>query len=230
MSQSDFKQGIFSYLKAEAIISATLCIPVILFIRSRPKIPPSISQSDYKSPPLWECMKLMMSNKNFITLLIMFTCIMGYLNIYGTIINSYFSKYRLTDDETSFIAGTANGVAITASIIVSIIIDKYKIYKKALLFLSLTGLVSHLLMTISIEVYEDKAWVFLLIFWTICSSTIVPIFTCSMDFVVEITYPVGESISGGFIMMVNQIVGIIGVRKYYKDLILILNFFIAFNM
>ena len=61
-----------------------------------------------------------------------------------------------------------------------------------------------------------KALIILLILWTLCSFSIVPIFTCSMDFVVELTYPVGESISGGLIMMVNQITGILAVRYNNK--------------
>ena len=38
-----------------------------------------------------------------------------------------------------------------------------------------------------------------------------PIYTTGMDYVAEMTYPVGESISGGLIMCFNQIFGIIGI-------------------
>lgn len=216
MKVQDFKKGISSYLIAEAILSTALCLPLILLIRSKPKIPPSISQSNYESPPIWQCMKLMFSNKGFITLLVMFTCILTYLNVYGTIINEYFSRYGLLDSQTSYISAIANLIGILGSISVSILIDKFKNYRKTLLSLSILGMFSHLLMTILLEFYEKYALIILLILWTLCSFSIVPIFTCSMDFVVELTYPVGESISGGLIMMVNQITGILAVRYNNK--------------
>jgi MFS family permease len=153
----------------------------------------------------------MMKNKNFVKLLISFTCIMGYLNLYGTIVNEYFSMYKLTDDQTSYIAGTANVFAIIGTLIISAILDKYKNYRKAFLILNFIGIICHSLMTLLIELYEEQAFYILIILWTLCSTSILPIYTCSMDFVVELTYPVGESISGGFIMSFNQISGIIAV-------------------
>jgi MFS family permease len=139
-----------------------------------------------------------------------------YLNVYGTIINEYFSRYGLLDSQTSYISAIANLIGILGSISVSILIDKFKNYRKTLLSLSILGMFSHLLMTILLEFYEKYALIILLILWTLCSFSIVPIFTCSMDFVVELTYPVGESISGGLIMMVNQITGILAVRYNNK--------------
>jgi hypothetical protein len=38
-----------------------------------------------------------------------------------------------------------------------------------------------------------------------------------MDFVCELTYPVGESISGGLIMISSQISGIISVKIIIKN-------------
>ena len=62
----------------------------------------------------------------------------------------------------------------------------------------------------------------------------VPIYTSGMDFVCEITYPVGESISEGVIMTFNQIMGIIGIlicdsfRLYLKQYKFLTNLFCIF--
>ncbi len=215
MGDQEFKSQMEVYLMAELIISAILCIPVIIFMKSKPDKPPSNSQYHYQSPPLLECVKKMLKNKSFLKLLVSFTCILGYFNVYGTIINGYFSKYGLDEDQTSYVAGVANVMAIISCIITSIILDKSKNYKKAFIILNVIVFISHILMTVLLEVV-DNAYIIFFIFWSICSLCILPIYTLSMDFVVELTYPVGESISGGFIMCFNQISGIIGVIILYK--------------
>jgi Na+/melibiose symporter-like transporter len=156
----------------------------------------------------------MIKNKNFIKLLISFTCILGFFNLYGTIGMSYFSLYISDNDAISYVIGASNLASIIACLIVSGIIDKYKIYKKVFLILNLTGIVCQILLTVFLELIEDKDIVYILFFitWTIISMSIIPIYSCSMDFVCELTYPVGESISGGFIMSCTQISGIIAVN------------------
>jgi hypothetical protein len=138
---------------------------------------------------------------------------MGYFNIYGTIVNDYFSKYKGIDQtKTSIVGGTSNILAIVSCLVSSIIIDKFKNYRKIFFIFNAVGIVSHLCLTLGLELFEDYAFYVCIVSWTICSCSILPIYTCSMDFVCEITYPVGESIAGGVIMSFNQISGIIGVK------------------
>lgn len=155
---------------------------------------------------------MIFKNKNFFKLLISFTCIIGFFNLYGTITNEYFTKYGLTSDEASYIAACGNFIGILASLGISMIIDKYKNYRKSFLILNLIGLTTHVLQTILIELFKKYAFIILFILFTVCLSVLIPIFTCSMDLVVELTYPVGESISGGIIMSSNQISGITMVK------------------
>ena len=209
MNDDIYRNQIEKYLLTEAIISLCLCLPLIFLMKSKPKVPPSNSQYNYESPPLKECIKIMIKNKSFIKFLISFTFVLGYFNCYGTIVNSYFSKYNLNLDETSYVAGCANIFAILNCFISSLIVDKFKNYKKVFIILNTIGLVSHICMTVLLELVPDSSFLIFIIFWTICSMTILPIYTLSMDFVCELTYPVGESISGGFIMSFNQISGII---------------------
>jgi Na+/melibiose symporter-like transporter len=151
----------------------------------------------------------MAKNKSFLKLLVGFTCILSYFNLYGTIVNAYFgSIYGLTDDQTSILAGTANVLAIVSCIVISLILDKFKKYKAAFLCLNAAGIIIHAAMTILIEYFEESSFPILMVMWTICSMCILPIYTCCMDFVCEMTYPVGESISGGTIMMCTQIAAI----------------------
>jgi len=157
----------------------------------------------------------MFKNKNFIKLLISFTCILGYFNLYGTILNELFTKYLLSEWELSMIGGLANILALIGVMLISILIDKYKKYKISFIILNAIGLLSHIAMTMILELSKDNLFILTAILWSICSISILPIYTCSMDFVCELTYPVGESISGGFIMSCTQISGIIAVKNFF---------------
>jgi len=201
-----------NFILAEAIITAVFCIPVIIFFRSKPLTPPSKSQTNYESPTLKECLKLMFKNKEFIKFLITFTCVLGYFNLYGTIANEYFEIYGLTLLQTSIVSGVANVLAIIGSLVVSAILDKYKNYKTFFVLLIIIGTIAHICMTIFSEVVDkDYTFYVVVVCWTVCSISIIPIYTASMDFVCEITYPVGESISGGLIMVCSQISGVISI-------------------
>lgn len=156
----------------------------------------------------------MFRNKNFILLLISFTCILGYFNLYGTILNELFTKYSLSELEMSMIGGFANILALVAVLTISVLIDKYKKYRTSFIILNTIGIISHIGMTLALEYITNNLVIYVAILWSICSVAILPIYTCSMDFVCELTYPVGESISGGFIMTCTQISGIISVKKF----------------
>ena len=160
----------------------------------------------------------MFKNKNFIKILICVFCILGFFNLYGTILNELLTRYGYSEKETSLVGGAANFIALFGVYTISILIDKYKKYKLSFIILNILGLISHIFFCLQLEFLEKNA-IFLLIIWSFTSSATLPIYTCSMDFVCEITYPVGETISGGLIMTATQISGIIAVIKIRNLLI-----------
>ena len=157
-------------------------------------------------------LKMMFKNRNFNYLLGSITCIMGFFNLYGTVLNKYFALYKVTNLQTSIIGGVSNVLGIVGSIVISVIIDNIKKYRKPFLILNIIGFVAQVLITILCEVLEDDAFILVVILWSFLAFSVLPIFTISMDFVCELTYPVGESISGGLIMACNQISGILSVN------------------
>lgn len=209
MEISEYKSGVANYLICESVICGLFCLPCLLLMKSKPAIPPSNSQNNYESPPIKECIRILFKNKSFIILLINFSLIMSFFNLYGTISNTLLSMYHLSDQQISIIVGVANIIGIVGTLIVSYIVDLYKNYKLIFIILNLFGIVSHGISSLGIELYEEYAFTILLICQILVYCSILPIYTCSMDFVCEITYPVGETISGGIIMSCNQIFGII---------------------
>ena len=221
MGEKEYKDNIEKYLYTEMIINGIFCLPTLILMKSKPSIPPSNSQNNYQSPPIIDCIKILFKNKSFILLLINFTFIMGYFNLYGTVSNSLYSMYKLNDDYISYVVGTANIAGILSSLLVSAIVDKYKNYKQIFIILNIIGIIFHGICTLFIELFEDYTFIILIVCSTFCYCCILPIYTCSMDFVCELTYPVGETISGGIIMTFTQISGIIIVtKKFILDFII----------
>ena len=205
------KDRFFWYMAIEFFMSVAFCVPMIIFMRSKPKHPPSRSQRRYVSPPLRQSIGMLCNNRNFIILFVSTISIVGFLNTFGTICNSYLKLYFFTDTQISYIASAANLFGIFSSGIVSVIIDKNKKYKKILIILSLLSLIGMSSITSIFELVDKKYTQYICsALYIITISFITPIYTTSMDYVIELTYPVGESISEGIIMTGNQLFGVVG--------------------
>lgn len=216
-----YKDEFYDYVFWEFILVLFLCLPTFFLMYSKPKKPVSNSQLNYKSLPLLESLKLLFKNSSFNYLLGCSTCIIGFVNIYGTILNPYMATYGISDDDASYTAAAANGFGIVAALVVSTILDKWKKFRLTMLILNLAGIITLILITILLEVVaEEQLFIVIIILFSLLICCAVPIFSTGMDYVCELTYPVGESISGGLIMCCNQISGIVG--------ILISNAFIEF--
>ena len=210
-SGQKYKNEFKKYVFWEFILTTILCLPTFFLMRNKPKIPVSNSQKDYVSPPLKESLKLLFKNKNFIVFLVCATCIVGFFNIYGTILNPYLALYLIKDDEASYISAAANGFGIITCLIISCILNKTKKFKQMMLILNICGLVLMIILTVLLEFVKNNVFAMCIILFCFIIGFVTPIYTTGMDYVAEMTYPVGESISGGLIMCFNQIFGIIGI-------------------
>ena len=206
-----YKDEFKKYVFWEFILTAILCLPTFFLMRNKPKIPVSNSQKDYISPPLKDSLNLLFKNKNFVLFLVCATCIVGFFNIYGTILNQYLALYKVKDDEASYTSAAANGFGIITCLIVSCILDSTKKFKQMMFILNICGLVVMIILTILLEIIEKNVFTMCIVVFSLIIGFVSPIYTTGMDYVAEMTYPVGESISGGLIMCFNQIFGIIGI-------------------
>jgi len=125
-------------------------------------------------------------------LLICTAGIVGYFNIYGTILGEVLTKYNITTNQISVIGSIGNVGGISASIIFGFIIDKSKAYKKLFLILNSLLIVFHSMMTLSLEIFEGHEYLCALIFWTLINICFVPIYSISFDYACELGYPVGK--------------------------------------
>ena len=140
--------------------------------------------------------------------------------------------YKIKDSTATYTAAIANLFGILTALIVGAIIDKFKKYRLAMIICNISSLVVFIITTILMEVIKKKnLGITSFICYTLIIGTAVPIYTSGMDYVCEITYPVGESISEGIIMSFNQIMGIVGIiicdsfRTYLKKYKFLTNLF-----
>jgi len=143
--------------------------------------------------------------------------------------------YKIKDSTATYTAAAANFLGIIAALVVGKIIDKSKKYKIAMIVCNIISLLIFIITLILMETVNKKyLGITSFICYTLVIGSSVPIYTSGMDFVCEITYPVGESISEGVIMTCNQIMGIIGIlicdsfRTHLKQYKFLTNLFCIF--
>ncbi len=190
MSEETFKENTKLFLLVNSIISGVLCVPIIFF-KEKPHIPPALSQMNKIKIQFCESIKILFRNKSFIMLLICSSSTIAFFCVYGTVLNLVFDQYKITSNQTSMLGTLANISGLLGSLIMGLIVDKFKIYKKMLLCLVGLCMTLHFLMTLLIELFNADAYYYLLVFWTLINFCVVPVYTITMDFVCELTYPIG---------------------------------------
>lgn len=236
-----YKDMFFDYIFWEFIVNLICCIPTFFIFQNKPKIPPSPSQNEEKTLSLPESVKKLMKNSKFIFLLVSTFFVVGYYDVYGTILNSYLAMYDISDNQASIVYGVSSGVGIVASLVISALVDKYKKFKLVLIILVLSGTVSQVLFTVLLELtlhHDLNGYAISLVMYTIINVLVLSFYTIGMNYACEITYPVGESINGGFMMSMSQISGIAGTfacdalinhyeDKRYCSNVLLIGFFVV---
>ena len=229
-----FKSDFRTYVIIEAGISLGIGLGFIIFFKEKPEKPPSKSQEnkDINKKPFCGELKELKQNKNFIYLLISLSCVVGYINMVATIFNAYMALYKISDENASYTSAISNVAGIIFAIIVSRIIDKFKLYKKSIIICNIICLISYAITIFLMEFVKTKYLVYVsYVGYTLIIGFAVPIYTSGMDLVCEVTYGIGESTSDGIIMIGNQIIGIVGIiinyllRIYLKKYKWLTNFF-----
>lgn len=140
----------------------------------------------------------------------------------GTILNQFLDSYGIPRSKTDIIGGVGNVLGLLGSIVASILIDKRKTYKPIFMIFIVVAFISQVSLTVLAEVVSQEYSFFVwLLCWCILITSCVPCYAIGMDYVCEITYPVGELIAGGFIMAGSQALGI--AETYISDYFLDIN-------
>ena len=211
-NKDDFKDQLLRYFLSEFILIFLLCIPGFFINKSNPDILSSPSQSA-KISGFIQNIKMLFTNKRFIFLLISYFFIVGYYFILGNIINNLLDIYNISKQQCTIIYSVSIIAGIISSIIISYFLDKYKKYKLFFIILSASSLIFQIFLTFLIELSKSKelnGFAICIIFYILINAAIIPFYSLGINYSCEIAYPVAESYSGGFMMVMPQICGIAG--------------------
>jgi FLVCR family feline leukemia virus subgroup C receptor-related protein len=197
------------------ILIIIFCIPGLFVEKDNPDIPPSPSQSkeNLKKHDFTTSLKMLLSNINFIFLLIATFFFVGYYYSLATSINNLLELYGISRKQSTYIFGLSSCIGIISSVTISFILDKFKKFKLYMSILCIVGIVFQVFLTFLLELSRTKGlngYAIGMVFYSLINATVIPFYTVGMNYACEITYPVGESINGGFMMVMTQLFGIIG--------------------
>lgn len=214
-SKEDFQEQMFRYMLSKFILFIIFCIPALFVEKDKPDIPPSPSQSkeNLKQQNFGTSLKMLVSNLKFIFLLIATFFFVGYYYSLATSINSLLELYGITRKQSTYIFGFSSFIGIISSIVFSFILDKFKKFKIYMTILCILGVIFQVFLTFLLELSKTKGlngYAIGMVFYSLINATVLPFYTVGMNYACEITYPVGESINGGFMMVMTQLFGIIG--------------------
>ena len=148
----------------------------------------------------------MLKDKNAIILVVNFGIILGIMNTYGTIIGIITFNYGYSEGNTSLFGAIFILGGIVGSGVFGGIVEVYKNYRTALIIISWLTAVFPIALLFSFPTMI--VWLVTLACFVLGFATI-SVLPVGIDFGVELTHPVGESISTGVLMSSGQIFGII---------------------
>ncbi len=194
-----------SMLLIYGILSLSMGILFIVFVKSRPPTPPS-SEPFSEKVLMFEGLKKLFTNKHFLILVFLYFLGLGIFNMITTYIQVILTpKNPAVYDET--FAGLVGGImllgGIFGAIIMSALSDKFQ--KKVVLIIISVAIATISLFIFAFVIDETSLMVsaFLFGFGLLGAAPV------ALEYAVDITKPVPEASSNGILMMVGQIGGIV---------------------
>ncbi|XP_056641818.1 uncharacterized MFS-type transporter C09D4.1-like [Diorhabda sublineata] len=196
----DIGRGIYQMTLYNAITGAIIFLIVVLFFRSKPKLPPSISQLqlltqlEENKSRFWKDCKLLMKNRDYIIILVVFGIVNGLWNAFAIVINTFYIHY-FPDGETDI--GIISLVTIIfggciGSVVFGFILDKTHQFKKTTLAVLACGTITYIFYVISMVLQLRIAtFITIPLFGFFIASTL----AIAFEYTIEVTYPIPESVS-----------------------------------
>ena len=151
----------------------------------------------------------MFTNKNYICLFISFNCLYGLYSAISSSITSFTTPYGYTATGNSILCLTFLIAGIFFSFFIGTMLDKYHCYRKALICICVLSIFSlsigGFILPISNLLSQSLAMMF-------AGATIIPIMTIAYSYAGELTYPVPEIYSIGFLISSSMVFGCLLVR------------------
>ena len=218
---SEFMRKFQNYAFTGALVCLCSCVPSILLMKTKPNVPPSISaqtQREYNYS-IKESIKQLFDNKCFVCILISYSTIFGFYVLYFVTANNYYTVFGIESKTISYLICLSNFTGIIGSLIFSYLVDRVRYYKKLFVTFNSIIVIIFFYMMIYLETYFSKDNIIILyICFGLYGFCLIPLYSITLDFVCELTYPIGESFSIGILRAAGQVVGFLS--SFFIDLFL----------
>lgn len=144
--------------------------------------------------------KVMMKNRNYIFLIITYICLHIIYNALGAAVSFITKPYGYTAADNSLLASILILCGVPASCVVGIILDKYHKYKLMLYVLPFGSI--FWIATFFFTLPSGNVGI-LAVSVAFLGVFVVPIVPVGYSMTVEVTYPIPEALSNGFMMMIS---------------------------
>jgi Na+/melibiose symporter-like transporter len=200
------RHAVYMSLLWQAIIGTVFTVFALIFFREKPATPPSLTAADTETVSILEGIKECFKNTNLLKLMFVFGMLLGIMNTLATATGIIGAQYGYTDDQASLFGALFIVGGIIGSGVAGAIVEIKKNYKNVLTAQAVLTTVTAIWLLFAMRSISvvDTSLACMVVGGVSLSSLPVGI-----DFAVEITHPIPESISSGLLMGTGQIVGVI---------------------
>ena len=169
----------------------------LIFLKAGPPTPPSGYVTEVTMANFFESIKGLFRNKNLLILVVVFGLVQGSFNTFGTLVSYLADAYGYNSVDSSIFGAMFVVGGIFGSAVIGVYVAKTHQYKRAefliCFFATIFNLMAIYIMPLTNVVASSVLFFFV-------GFSMVPIISVSFDFGVELTYPIGESMSTGVLM------------------------------
>ena len=148
--------------------------------------------------------KVLISNKAYMLLMLTFTCLYGIYTSLGAVVSSVTEPYGYVATDNAVFGAVFILFGVIGSFIFSILLDKYQRFKLIINVITFLGCIFTAFAFVTLPSRNVALFSFNL---ALIGFTVIPIIPISYAFSVELTFPVPESLSNGMIILPSQIYG-----------------------
>lgn len=209
---SSSKPDITLLMFTEAIIVSVVAVLVLVLFKSKPSIPPSVSAGEQRAP-FCKAISKLLRTPAYMLLFFAFSMGLGTFNALATMIQPLithygFSSVPTTQADVSLFGALIIISGLIGSAVICLVVTKTHAYKRTILCLFVTATCFSVVyvFTLSLKSLPVTACVIF-----VMGFVLTPVLPVSYELGCEITYPIGEEMSGGLLNTGGQVVGILQV-------------------
>lgn len=198
------KSEITMLMLVEAVFCSVICVACFILFKKKPDVPPSISAGEEREE-FMSSFRSCMKNNSFLLLLLAFSLVQGALNSLATLLDLISRPYGFSSFDNSIFGGLLIICGLIGAGIVGTIVTithKYKLTSILTCLITLATFIAFIF-TLSFE-----SLIITSIGVALLGLTLTPILPISYEYGVELTYPVGEAMTGGLLNAGGQLIGI----------------------